>query len=337
MKKSVISIFMMMLMVLSSFFLAFKPAVAQTDTTVFFVEDPDTVYLNGSNSEVVEVWVGDVVEMNAFDITVEYDPAVVTLSSWTTGGFLEIGTGNCFPNPQHPNEPGYFQIICTQFAKPLKTGSGVLLKLSFIGLGFDSTTLTLTNPEFSAGTPLVTIYPTPTNGTLNAAYDPTIIKPTTLSGSFELQGRVDRGGIPVTLSEAQFVGQGPYTVPTTNVSGNNLSFPSVVMDVYTVSTGQAGYLNVSPEMGRQIALLASGNVLPPLRLIGGNAVWTGHATSNDQIDIFDVALVSGEIGKISFDPDADINGNGKVDIFDLAMVAGNYGMNSVDAYAGWMQ
>ena len=96
-------------------------------------------------------------------------------------------------------------------------------------------------------------------------------------------------------------------------------------------------MNISPEMGRQIALLASGNVLPPLRLIGGNAVWTGHATSNDQIDIFDVALVSGEIGKITFNPDADINGNGKVDIFDLAMVAGNYGMNSVDAYAGWMQ
>lgn len=337
MKKRFWTLILLMLMVLSSFFFAFKPAAAQTGTTVFFSPDPATIYINGTNSQVVEVWVGDAVEMNAFDVTVEYDPAVVNLSGWTTGTFLEVYPSQCFQNPQHPNEPGYFQIICAQFAKPLKTGSGPLLKLTFSGLGVDSTALTLTEPEFSAGTPLVTIYPTPTNGTLNVAYNPTIIKPTTLSGSFDLQGRVDRGGIPVTLSEAQFVGQGPYTVPTTNVPGDNLAFTNVAMDVYSVSTAQAGYLNISSEMGKHIALLASGNVLPPLRLLGGNAVWTGHATSNDQIDIFDVALVSGEIGKITFNPDADINGNGKVDIFDLAMVAGNYGMNSVDAYAGWMQ
>jgi hypothetical protein len=104
------------------------------------------------------------------------------------------------------------------------------------------------------------------------------------------------------------------------------------MDVYTVSTNQARYLNITPAMGRQIALLASGNVLPPLSLLGGNAVWT-----NNEIDIFDVALVSGEIGEISFDPDADINGDGKVDIFDLALVAGNYEMTSAIAYAEWLQ
>ena len=329
MKKTFWKLIMLILMVLGSFFFAFKPAVAQTGTTVFFMPDPANVYLNGTNSQVVEVWVGDAVELNAFDITVEYDPAIANLVTWTTGNFLEISTGNCFQHPQHPISPGYFQIICTQFAKPKKTGSGVLLKLTFNGLSFDSTELSLTNPEFSAGTPLVTIYPTPTNGTLNVTYNSTI-KPTTLSGSFDLQGRTNRGGVPVTLSVGQFVGQGPYTVPTTNVPGDNLAFTNVAMDVYSVSTAQAGYLNVSPDMGRQIALLASGNVLPPLRLLGGNAVWT-----NNEIDIFDVALVSGEIGKTVFIADADINDDGKVDIFDLALVAGNYGMTSAVAYAGW--
>lgn len=331
MKKRLWIDFVLMLMVLSSFFFAFKPAAAQTGTTVFFSPDPANVYLNGTNSQVVEVWVGNAVELNAFDITVEYDPAIVSLASWTTGTFLEVYPSQCFQHPQHPISPGYFQIICTQFAKPKKTGSGVLLKLTFNGLSFDSTELSLTNPEFSAGTPLVTIYPTPTNGTLNVTYNSTI-KPTTLSGSFDLQGRTDRGGVPVSLSVGQYVLQGPYNATTTNVSGNNLSFLSVAMDLYTVSTAQAGYLNISPAMGKHIALLASGNVLPPLRLVGGNAVWT-----NNEIDIFDVALVSGEIGKVSYIPDADINGDGKVDIFDLALVAGNYGMNSVDAYAGWLQ
>ena len=322
---------MLMLMVLGSFFFAFKPATAQTGTTVFFSPDPADIYLNGTNSQVVEVWVGDVVEMNAFDVTVEYDPAIANLVSWTTGNFLEISTGNCFQHPQHPITPGYFQIICTQFAKPLKTGSGALLKLTFSGLRNDSTDLTLPHPAFSAGTPLVTIYPTPTNGTLNVTYNATI-KPTTLGGSLELQGRADRGGVKMYLSQGQYVLQGPYNATTTNVSGNNLAFTNVAMDVYTVSTNQARYLNITPGMGKQIALLASGNILPPLRLLGGNAIWT-----NNEIDIFDVALVSGEIGKTNFNADADINNDGKVDIFDLALVAGNFGMTSAIAYAGWLQ
>jgi hypothetical protein len=128
----------------------------------------------------------------------------------------------------------------------------------------------------------------------------------------------------------QYVGQGPYTVPTTNVSGNNLYFPNVAMDLYTVSTAQARYLNITPAMGKQIALLANGNILPPLKLLGGNAIWT-----NNEIDIFDVAFVSGEIGKTTFIADADINNDGKVDILDLALVAGNYGLTSAVAYADW--
>ena len=84
-------------------------------------------------------------------------------------------------------------------------------------------------------------------------------------------------------------------------------------------------------MGRQIALLASGNVLPPLRLLGGNAVWT-----DNEININDIALVSGEIGKTTFIADADINNDGKVDILDLALVAGNYGLTSALAYGEWL-
>lgn len=204
--------------------------------------------------------------------------------------------------------------------------------MTFAGKGAGSTPLTFTKSGLVIrdNGNLSWLYPPFTNGTLNVTYN-TTVKPTTLSGSFSLQGRVDRGGIPVTLSEAQFVGQGPYTVPTTNVSGNNLNFTNVAMDVYTVSTAQAGYLNISPEMGRQIALLASGNVLPPLRLLGGNAIW-----SDNEINSLDLGLVAGEFGKTTFNDDADINDNGEVDIFDLAMVAGNYGLTSALAYGEWL-
>ena len=313
---------------LFGFFFTAAPAYGQTTASISIEPAQSDLYLNGTNIVAVEVWVRDVVNINTFDITFHYDPSIVQLDSWQHGGILT----NLFQlRNVHDPIAGTLRLSFVQQGGAGYTGNGVLLRLTFRGLALGESFLNMSPAQlWSAGVEVLPL--TINNGMIITGYQPGVIVNTTLSGSFELQGRIDNSGIPVTLSEAQFVGQGPYTVPTTNVSGNNLAFTNVAMDVYTVSTGQAGYLNVSPEMGRQIALLASGNVLPPLRLIGGNAVWT-----NNEIDIFDVALVSGEVGKITFNPDADINGNGKVDIFDLAMVAGNYGMNSVDAYAGWLQ
>ena len=325
MRKQIWRVLVVTLLVLGSFFFAVKPAAAQGGTTVFFSPDPATIDLNGTNSQVVEVWVADAVNLNFFEIELTYDSTMVSLDSWEFGSFFEMVVGGCVRNI---NTPGHLWLACTQLAKPGKSGSGVMFKMTMSGKKAGVTPLTLDKVEL-ANTFGYLFSPAFTNGTLNVTYNATI-KPTTLSGSFDLQGRTNRGGVPVTLSVGQYASQGPYTVPTTNVSGNNLAFTNVAMDVYTVSTNQAHYLNISPEMGRQIALLASGNVLPPLRLIGGNAVWTNY-----EIDIYDVALVSGEIGKTVFDADADINGDGKVDIFDLALVAGNYGMTSAVAYAGW--
>ena len=324
MKKKLWILFVLMLMVLGSFFFAFKPAAAQTGTTVYFSPDPTNVYLNGTNSQVVDLIIADAVDLNSFDIILSYDANVANIQSWAHGGFFE----NLMCIKQE-NTPGHLWIVCTQTASTPKSGSGSVLKLTFRGTKPGATPIAFIQARFS-NKDSQSVWPAFINGTLNVTYNTTII-PTTLSGSFDLQGRTDRGGVPVTLSVGQYVGQGPYTVPTTNIEGSNLAFTNVAMDLYTVSTGQAGYLNITPEMGKQIALLASGNVLPPLRLLGGNAVWTNNA-----IDIFDVALVSGEIGKTTFIADADSNNDGKVDIFDLALVAGNFGMNSVDAYVDWL-
>ena len=326
MKKSIWTIIMLVLVVLGSFFFAFKPAAAQTGTTVYFSPDPANVYINETNSQVVDLMISGAVDLISFDIKVTYDSTITTIQSVAFGNFFEVG--GCV---RTTNTPGFLWYSCFQHGSSLpKSGSGIVLKLTFTGTIIGTTPLTFTKAEMSDAYEHLIIANT-THGRVNVIDSSAIIY-TTLSGSFSLQGRTNRGGIPVTLSVGQYVGQGPYNATTTNVSGNNLSFTNVAMDVYTVSTAEAGYLNISPAMGRQIALLASGNVLPPLRLVGGNAVWT-----NNEIDIYDVALVSGEIGKVSYNPDADINGNGKVDIFDLALVAGNYGMNSVDAYAGWLQ
>jgi len=337
MKKTVLSPLMLTLMVLGSFFFAFKPTSAQTGTTVYFNPNPANVYLNGTNSQVVEVWVGDVVEMNAFDITVEYDPTIVNLVSWTTGTFLEVYPSQCFQNPQHPIEPGYFQIICAQFAKPLKTGSGVLLRLTFSGLRYDSTELTLTNPSFSAGTPLVKIYPTPINGTLNVTYDPTTVKYTSLSGNISLQGQSLRGGIPVSLETGLYVGYGPYNTLSLPQPDNNYFFTSIVMDAYPIRTAFPTYLNLDASSNKVKGMVGVSNTLPMLVLLAGNV-----NTADNEINIDDLDLIRGSfdlnttVFKSSIKLSGDANGDGIVDIRDLALAGGNFGLNGATAYLDWM-
>ena len=337
MKKTVLSPLLLTLMVLSSFFFAFKSTAAQTGTTVFFSPDPANVYLNGTNSQVVEVWVGDVVEMNAFDITVEYDPAIVNLVSWTTGTFLEVYPSQCFQNPQHPIEPGYFQIICTQFAKPKKTGSGVLLKLTFSGLSFGSTALTLTNPEFSAGTPLVTIYPTPINGTLNVTYDPTTVKYTSLSGNISLQGQSLRGGIPVSLETGLYVGYGPYNTLSLPQPDNNYFFTSIVMDAYPIRTAFPTYLNLDASSNKVKGMVGATNTLPMLVLRAGNVNTADNEINTNDLDLIrDSFDLNTRMFRSSVKLSGDANGDGIVDIRDLALAGGNYGLNGATAYLDWM-
>ncbi len=311
---------------LFGFFFKVVPASGQTTASISIEPAQSNIYLNSTNLVTVEVWVRDVVNINTFDITFHYDPSIVQLDSWEHGGILT----NLFQlRNVHDPIAGTLRLSFVQQGGAGYTGNGVLLRLTFRGIEFGESFLTMSPAQlWAAGVEVLPL--TINNGTIITGYQSGVIVNTTLSGSFELQGRTNRGGIPVSLSVGDFIGQGPYSATTTDVSGDNLAFTNVAMDLYTVSTAQAGYLNISPEMGRQIALLAIGNVLPPLRLLGGNAIWT-----NNEIDIYDVALVSGEIGKTIFDDDADINDDGKVDIFDLAIVAGNFGLTSAQVYAAW--
>ena len=316
-----------MVMALSSLFFAFKPAAAQTGTTVYFSPDPTNVYLNGSNSQVVDLMIADAVNLYGFDIILSYDASIANIQSITYGDFFEIGY--CVRNT---NTPGYLRYACTQTGTESKSGIGSVLKLTFIGKNLGTSLINFNKAEFPdrGG---VAYHPTPTNGTLNVTYNATI-KPTTLSGNFDLQGRTDRGGIPVTLSKGQYVLQGPYTTGTTNVGGNNLVFTNVAMDVYTVSTGQAGYLNIDATCGKTKAIFGTTSTLSPLKLKGGNAVWTDNVINID--DISAILGVYGKASTLAAPLEADINANGTVDVYDLAMAAGNYGFTCATAYANWM-
>lgn len=80
--------------------------------------------------------------VNAFDVTVGFDPGVLTLSSWSFGGFLD--------SPQEIvslETSNSIRVAGAQFDKPEQTGSGTLLRLVFTGSGLGKSTLSLDNAD----------------------------------------------------------------------------------------------------------------------------------------------------------------------------------------------
>ncbi len=94
---------------------------------------------------VVSLEVADGVDIFAFDLFVQYDPALLTVSQVTLGGFLGEGLF-CM---DMVNEPGLVHYSCTRFnVETGISGSGVLLELTLEALGqAGDTILSLANSQ----------------------------------------------------------------------------------------------------------------------------------------------------------------------------------------------
>jgi len=114
------------------------PGSAQAETVLSVSPSQTEIAVGGQAA--LSVLVSDVVDLNAFDIELTYDPQVLTLSNWGFGSFLAQ-----LAQVVLENEPGRFHMGATQLAQPGKTGSGPLIELRFTGLkAGQSQTLTLT-------------------------------------------------------------------------------------------------------------------------------------------------------------------------------------------------
>jgi len=154
-------------------------------------------------------------------------------------------------------------------------------------------------------------------------------------GTFAMQGRTVRDDIPVTFTLG---GYGP-TFMSVDQLLNNLSGTLQYGGTYLITTNQARYLNVTADLLKDIDVYAD-VTLPSLTLRAGNAVWTGHATSNNQIDLADANQIGTDWGKpgsesliINY---GDVNFDNIVNIQDLALVGGNYELTNGDAYETWL-
>ena len=115
-----------------------SPVVAQEPTTrVFLNPTPLEIDTTISPIGVVSLEVADGVDIFAFDLFVQYDPALLRVSQVALGDFL----GEGLLCGDQINDPGLVHYACTRFAVETGvSGSGVLLELTFeaIGQGGDS-------------------------------------------------------------------------------------------------------------------------------------------------------------------------------------------------------
>ncbi len=126
--------------------LVVSPVGAQTPTTrLFFDPTPLVIDTTISPSGVVNVEVADGVDIFAFDLFVQYDPSLVSVSQVVVGDFLGEGLF-CM---DQVNDPGLVHYSCTRFAVDTGvSGSGVLLELTLEALGQGGDTLlSLTGSE----------------------------------------------------------------------------------------------------------------------------------------------------------------------------------------------
>lgn len=178
----------------------------------------------------------------------------------------------------------------------------------------------------------------------DSALDVVVSGDFTVTGTFSMQGRTVRGDIPVTLTwGGTLVPYGPSD-DTEEAIENNFTLTVNYGGTYTITTLQPRYLNVVTESEKTI-LVDGDEILPELRLRGGNAVWI----DNNIIDVNDASLVGFHYGDEFVEQNLtinhpDCNFDGIVNIQDLALVGGNFDLQSYDpssvdytfAYGAWL-
>jgi len=280
-------------------------------------------YLDGNHSATLQVYVENMVDLNAYELIITYDPALVELTAWAHGGIL-INLREFI----YENSPGFLHLVYLQIATPGFNGSGVLLNLTFNGIAAGISAVTLAKVDLANG--LGQTIPTQIqHGTIAIGdYFP-------VYGNISLEGQSSRGGIPVTLTGGPIFGAGPYAGQTVNQAGVNLIINNVLADTYTVTTAQPRCLNVTAELNKTITMTGA-YTMQPLTLHCGNALW-----SDNIINDSDVGIIGGQWNmtpdelKAGETLNGDVNFDNIVNIRDWALVAGNYGLSSEDVYAGW--
>lgn len=311
---------------------ATRDVEAQAGAGISILPASANLYLNETNLKTVEIWVTDVVNINTFDITFHYDPAVVALNGWQHGGILVNPTQ--LVNVHDPIA-GTLRLSYVQLGGAGFTGSGVLLRLTFQGVSWGNSYLVMDPAQlWSIGLPVpVTVQ----NGEIITGYKTGVVVYTALSGEISLQGRTLIAGIPVSLETGLYLGYGPYETLSLAQIDDNYFFTSIVMDAYPIRTAFPYYLNLDASSNKVKGLLGSANSLPLIVLLAGNVDNSDNEINFDDLDLIRDNFFSLHAFRVAGAKlVGDANGDGVVDVRDLALAGGNFGLNGTTAYANWL-
>ncbi len=126
-------------------------APAQAQTEAILRVQPPTQQLAGGSTAVVEIWIDNIADLTAADMTVQFDPAVLQVQDADPGQEgVQIQPGN-FPSPDlvarnvATNTIGLVQYAVVQLppSQPV-SGSGILAKIEFLAGGVGVSQLNLT-------------------------------------------------------------------------------------------------------------------------------------------------------------------------------------------------
>ncbi len=140
--------FILFLLLLLPLFAAPQHAYAQIGTVVRI--DPASILVDPGQSFSVEIVIEDVSELNAFDISVQYDPDKLDFVNAELGDFLEQG----FSFQLIDEDLGVVNVINSQSAPSIpESGSGTLFTIHFLTRSIEGlTNLEILEPE---GMPLL--------------------------------------------------------------------------------------------------------------------------------------------------------------------------------------
>lgn len=144
-----------------------SPTRAQAETRLRISPQASGVAMGNAITIAVEVSGGN--DLNAYDLTIVYDEEVLTLESWSHGGYLSN-----LAVVKKVENPGSFRLVATQLATAGVSGDGTLINLVFRGLNPGVSEVSLQEVKFSNSSS-ESVIPSVSGGvvTVNAVPEPT--------------------------------------------------------------------------------------------------------------------------------------------------------------------
>lgn len=200
-----------MLVAISTSISSIHTVQAQNETILNI--EPADVVLDLDSSTTVTVKVINGSNLNAYDITISYEPGILNLESWSHGSYMSN-----LAVLINENQPGKLHLVVIQLARPGVSGSGTLLNLTFKGIQTGTSEIYIEHAEFATSSSELVI-PRANSGVI------TVSLPVTLTPTFTITPTATRTFTP-TLTRTPTLTPTRTLTPSTHIPpGATTSLP----------------------------------------------------------------------------------------------------------------